>query len=50
LIAIVIEDAAHHLDLRAPNPQDPDSVTAARRLEEEIISMWIYEAFKAKQM
>ena len=36
-VALYIEGSAHHLDLRAPNHQDPDSLTEARNIE----SMWI---------
>lgn len=41
LVAIVIEDGAHHLDLRGANPADPPSVVAARKQEVELISKWI---------
>ena len=34
---IIIEGAAHHLDLRSPNPQDPATVIAARQLELDTI-------------
>jgi len=43
LIAIVIEEGAHHLDLRTPTPLDPQSVIDARVLEREIIQQWIQE-------
>lgn len=32
-IAFVMAEAAHHLDLRAPNPADPPAVTTARLME-----------------
>jgi len=41
LIAVLIEDGAHHLDLRTPNPDDPDSVVAAREIEISYIYNWI---------
>merc|ERR1711879_586075 len=41
LIAVVIDESAHHLDLRAPNPADPSAVTAARAKEAEIINTWL---------
>ena len=41
LVAIVIKDGAHHLDLRASNPADPDDVIAARKLERQYIEQWI---------
>ncbi|XP_066291726.1 lysosomal Pro-X carboxypeptidase-like [Branchiostoma lanceolatum] len=43
LIAIVMEDAAHHLDLRPSNPADPPSVLKARAQEADIIEKWIQE-------
>jgi hypothetical protein len=36
-----IEDAAHHLDLRAPNAADPQSVVNVRNLEIEVIRQWL---------
>jgi len=39
--AVFIADGAHHLDLRAPNPQDPASVIHARAIEEHHIRKWI---------
>jgi len=44
LIAIIIENGAHHLDLRAANPNDVPSVIAARQLEVQWIKTWIAEA------
>lgn len=41
LIAIQIDDAAHHLDLRASNAADPPSVLKAREAETWIIAQWI---------
>ena len=41
VIAIVISQAAHHLDLRFPTSQDPQSVIAARNLEATTIQSWI---------
>eukprot|EP01089_Gocevia_fonbrunei_P021585 TRINITY_DN843_c0_g1_i2.p1 TRINITY_DN843_c0_g1~~TRINITY_DN843_c0_g1_i2.p1 ORF type:complete len:526 (+),score=107.68 TRINITY_DN843_c0_g1_i2:132-1709(+) len=37
LVAIVIPEAAHHLDLRGPNPNDPIYVQVARLQEEQLI-------------
>lgn len=39
--ALYIEHSAHHLDLRLPNPADPQTVTDARQLETELIAKWI---------
>ncbi len=44
LISILIEDGAHHLDLRGQNPDDPESVRYARFLEIEQIIKWIEQA------
>jgi len=41
LPAVIIAEGAHHLDLRAPNPNDPISVRLARQKEREIISSWL---------
>lgn len=47
LVAIVIPDGAHHLDLRYNNAYDPHSVLAARALEVEYFKKWIRQAKKA---
>ncbi|KAG8260743.1 hypothetical protein J6590_090062 [Homalodisca vitripennis] len=39
--AIVLADAAHHLDLRASNPADPESVVEARKYYRTVIQQWI---------
>ena len=44
LIAFMIEDGAHHLDLRSSNPDDPISVKWVRESEAEIIGTWILQA------
>lgn len=41
ITCIWIEGGAHHLDLRLPNPKDPESVTAARQKETEVLRQWI---------
>lgn len=47
-IAIYIEDAAHHLDLRLPNDEfDPQTVKDARKLETELIKECIDNYNKA---
>lgn len=45
LIAIYMEGAAHHLDLRSSNPADPQSVVEARALEKKYITTWLKEAY-----
>ncbi|NWT44378.1 PCP carboxypeptidase, partial [Chroicocephalus maculipennis] len=44
LVAIVIPDGAHHLDLRSRNPGDPKSVQQARALEICYMKQWIEKA------
>jgi len=41
VVTLVIEQGAHHLDLRLPNAQDPPSVTQARQIEIQNIQQWI---------
>jgi len=41
LIAVILVDGAHHLDLRYPSSEDPPSVTQAREKEQQIISSWV---------
>lgn len=48
IYAIIIPNAAHHLDLRASHPADPDDLTAARIAELTIIKRWIEEYWAAK--
>jgi len=38
---IYIDNSAHHLDLRTPNPSDPKSVSDARTKMQKIIKGWI---------
>jgi hypothetical protein len=43
IIVRVIENGAHHFDLRASNPLDPPSVTAVRNEERAAMKAWIAE-------
>lgn len=43
LVAVIIPEGAHHLDLRAAHPDDPASVIRARQIEREQIRKWIQE-------
>ena len=43
LVAIMIEGAAHHLDLSHTHPADPMEVVQARQQEKRIIQKWIHE-------
>lgn len=44
LVAVVIPDGAHHLDLRSRNPLDPKSVQQARAMEISLMKEWIKKA------
>jgi len=44
LVSLIIEDGAHHYDLRASHPNDTKFVREARRIEKLHISRWIKEA------
>ena len=46
LVAVVIPDGAHHLDLRYNNNYDPPSVLEARALEVKSFKEWIRQARK----
>jgi len=43
VIAIVMPDAAHHLDLRGSNSNDPYSVVVTRKFHRFSINKWIEE-------
>lgn len=44
LVAVIIPEGAHHLDLMFSHPSDPPSVKAAREFEEHFVAKWIQEA------
>ena len=46
VVALLIPEGAHHLDLRGANENDPDSVKEAREIEQKFIKKWIDQAHK----
>ncbi|CAD5222516.1 unnamed protein product [Bursaphelenchus xylophilus] len=44
LVSLIIEDGAHHYDLRAAHPDDTPQVKQARLIEKENIDRWIGKA------
>lgn len=45
LRAIVLPKGAHHLDLRASQPDDPPQLTQVRKTEMDIMTGWIKEHY-----
>lgn len=48
LVAILIPDGAHHLDLRFNNEHDPQSVLLTRQLEVKYFKQWIKQNASAQ--
>jgi len=46
VIALLIPEGAHHLDLRGANEKDPQSVRDAREIEQKFIKKWIDQAHR----
>lgn len=44
MVSLIIEEGAHHYDLRASHPNDTKYVIEARRIEKQHITRWIKEA------
>ena len=42
VVAVIIAEGAHHLDLRGSDPADPDSVKQGRFLEIQNIVKWLF--------
>ena len=49
LISFTMEGAAHHLDLRTPNPLDPPAVVAGRAFELQKLKEWLAIASEEKK-
>ena len=50
IVAIIIPEGAHHLDLRAADPNDPPSVVKAREIEKQFITKWVSSVKAKKEM
>lgn len=46
VLAVIIPDAAHHLDLRARNDADPRSVIHARKTHKRMIHSWLRQFYQ----
>lgn len=44
---IMMNQAAHHLDLFFQHPLDPDEVVEARRAEMNLVEDWVRQAYHA---
>ena len=49
VVALIIPEGAHHLDLRGTNPADPVSVKTVRKQERSYIKMWIQQEIADKR-
>jgi len=49
IIALQMRGAAHHLDLRGSDPNDPDDVTQTRVQEAQIINTWLADIAGTKK-
>eukprot|EP00744_Colponema_vietnamica_P006118 GILI01008906.1.p1 GENE.GILI01008906.1~~GILI01008906.1.p1 ORF type:complete len:482 (-),score=132.71 GILI01008906.1:278-1624(-) len=49
VVSIEIKDGAHHLDLRLPGPEDPQSLVEAREQEVKLLRQFIGEALEGKK-
>ncbi|KAI3414090.1 Prolyl oligopeptidase [Globodera pallida] len=49
LVSLIVEDGAHHYDLRGEHPADTESVREVRRIEKLHIKRWIAEAHERQR-
>jgi len=49
LLAVIVKDGAHHLDLRESNKDDPQSVITARQQEVRILQGWLAQLRQEKE-
>lgn len=50
VIAVMLQGAAHHIDLRESHPKDPKSVINARRFYIQIFKKWIHDYYKRHKL
>ncbi|XP_028794690.1 lysosomal Pro-X carboxypeptidase-like [Neltuma alba] len=49
IVSLVTEEGAHHIDLRAAGPDDPDWLVEQRATEIKLIEGWINDYYKLKK-
>nr|GMC64039.1 lysosomal Pro-X carboxypeptidase [Ipomoea batatas] len=49
IVALVTKKGAHHLDLRAATPEDPDWLVEQRESEVKLIESWLNSYFESKR-
>lgn len=49
IVALVTEEGAHHIDLRASSNEDPDWLLQQRETEINLIEKWIYSYYQEKK-
>ena len=50
VVAVLLDQGAHHLDLMFPSDNDPPCAKMARDLEETHIRKWIKEAYANNEL
>lgn len=50
VFAVIMPEAAHHLDLRARNNADPHSVIHARKFHKRVINHWLRQFYKEESL
>lgn len=49
IVALVTEEGAHHIDLRASSSEDPDWLLEQRAIEIKLIESWIHNYYQEKK-
>ena len=47
LVSVIIKDGGHHVDLRAANSKDTDSIKDARAFERKHIDKWLDDFYQS---